>query len=100
MTPYSKKHRFVGHELQLVEEPQSVCGDVVPSLESGKPKDRVSRITERENSTGATRVCDWRDGAKPICSGGASRRRGRSDNAPLICNHTTVLEMLLHNDIL
>ena len=48
--PYSKKHCFVGHELQPVYEPESVCGDLVPSLEAGKPKDRVSRITEGENS--------------------------------------------------
>ena len=90
MFPYSKKHCFVGrHELQLIYEPESVCGDLVPSLEAGKEAVR--------KATGVTRVCEWGDGV-PARSlfvrvglrGGEGVPQGQ-DNAPLICNHTTII---------
>ena len=104
--PYSKKHRFVGrYELQLVHEPESVCGDLVPSPEAGEPKGRVSRTTEGENSRsraeGNRRDASFASGAT-VCrreaylfgSGGASSREGRSAGSrqsPLLCNHTTII---------
>jgi len=75
---YSKKHRFVGrHELRLLHEPESVCGDLALSLQAEEPKDRVSRITEGENSRSraegnrrdaSVRVARQCAGGKPMCS--------------------------------
>src|ERR1043166_5701703 len=56
-----------------------LCGDLVPSLHTGEPKDRGRRRTEEEESapereaTGVTPVRRWRDG---VLRGGVSGKVG------------------------